>query len=71
MSTDALLPLADAAGRQAGVWFVLLLLALLCGTALLGRLWQRHVWPRTHDGPPGRYGYQPPETRKSPAWDRR
>ena len=52
MSTDALLPLADAAGRQAGVWFVLLLLALLCGTALLGRLWQRHVWPRTHDGPP-------------------
>lgn len=52
MSIDRLLPLADWAGRHALVWFVLLLLALLCGIAVLGRLWQRHVWPRTPDGPP-------------------
>ena len=52
MSADALLPLADWAGRHALALYVLTLLALLLGTAVLGWLWQRHVWPRTHDGQP-------------------
>ena len=52
MTLEQLLALADWAGRHALSGFVLLLLALLAATALLGRLWQRHVWPRSHDRPP-------------------